>query len=210
MIAHLLTKFNTMKNIPLLLLIVFTITSSYSQEKITIEFTDSTQIKGYGRIKIDGSILYRKEKDSEKEIYSYKTEKKVKKLTIHFDDSDKNYEYKFTYFDGSKNYKLLELFKTGKVNLYIKNISGRTNPAVTGGFGMGMSYSSINYYISKKNSDLVLDLRQGNTYSKRFRKKIATEFFNDCSDLMDKINTREYFNRYGIESVVDYYNKNCE
>jgi len=199
-----------MKNISLLLLIALTVTSSYSQEKITIEFSDSTQIKGYGRIKIDGNILYRKEKGSEKEIYNYKTEKKVKKLTIHFDDSDKSYEYKFTYLDGYKHYKLLEVYKTGKVNLYIKELNTSTNPSVTGGFGMGMSYSSIKYYISKKNNDTIVDLRQGNVYSKRFRKKIAPNFFNDCSDLIEKINTRDFFNRYGINSVVDYYNEKCE
>ncbi|WP_299097886.1 hypothetical protein [uncultured Winogradskyella sp.] len=197
-----------MKNIFIVLFIVFAITVSYSQDKITIQFTDSTEIKGYGRIKLNGNILYRKEKKSEKEIYSYKTEKKVKKVTIHYDDYDKSYEYKFTYFDGMKHHKLLEIYKAGKVNLYIKNTTTNTNAIATGGFGM--TYTTTSYYISKKDNDTIIDLRQGNTYSNRFRKKIAPKFFNDCTDLIDKINTRDFFNRYGIGSVVDYYNEKCE
>lgn len=205
---NLLTKYNTMKNISLIFFIAFTVTTLYSQEKITIKFTDSSEMKGYGRIKMDGSILYSKEQKSEKEIYSYNTEKKVKQLTIHYDDSDRSYEYKLIYFDGYNYYELFELYKIGKVNLYIKNSNIRANPAVTGGFGM--SYSSKLYYISEKNNDTILNLRQGNTYSKRFRKKIAPKYFSDCSDLMNKINTRKFFNRYGIESVIDYYNTKCE
>lgn len=206
--SHLLTKSKTMKNISILLLLFFSITASYSQKKITIEFTDSTEIKGYGKIKMNGSILYRKGIESEKEIYSYKTEKKVKKLTIHYDNFDKSYEYKFIFLDGIKFYKLLEVYKVGKVNLYIKNSSSRINPSSTSGFNM--SNSSTNYYMSKKDNDTIVDLILGNTYSKRFRKKIAPKYFNDCSDLMTKINNRAFFDRFEIESIVDYYNLNCE
>ena len=106
--------------------------------------------------------------------------------------------------------KLLEVEKFGKVKLYKYTGTSRVNSFATdgiGGFG-SMRYSTTKYYISKNNSIRVRDLRIGNTYSRRFR-RIAKRYFSDCPDLMKKIESREYFDRYEIGSVVDYYNDNC-
>ena len=110
---------------------------------------------------------------------------------------------------GSGEYetvKLLQIAIEGEVSLYENVYIGVTNPATTGGFSM--NYSSVTYYISRRGSNKAINLRIGTTYSRRFR-KIAKEFFKDCNDLIEKINTKSYFKRYGIASVVEYYNKNC-
>ena len=169
-----------MKNLYLLVLFSLFIATINSQEKITIVFTDGTEINGYGRIKINEKILFRKNKNAPKETYSYDTERKVKTLIIHNDDADKSYEYKVLHNNGFTQHKLLEIYKIGKVNLYIEPLNASTNPDVHG--GIEMSYSYTNYYMAKKNTDTIVDLRQGNVYSRRFRKDIATNFFNDCPD----------------------------
>lgn len=197
-----------MKSLYSLLFFLFTIPNVTSQEKITIVFSDSTEIKGYGSIRADDRIFYRKDKNAQKEIYTYKTPRKVRKLTIHNQDSDKIYEYKIIENSGkSADIKLLEITKTGKINLYKETYTGMTNPAMAG--GMSMPYSTSTYYISKNNEIFGVNLRQGNVYSKRFR-RIAKKYFSDCPDLMNKIKARDFFKRYGIESVVDYYNETCE
>ena len=208
-----------MKNILLatLILLEFTLYSQnigfnlYSQNKITITFADGSKIKGYGRVKMGDKIRYKKNKNSKKKIFSYDTKRKVRKFTVHTEETDRYFEYKIVQrFKRLSYIKLLEVEKFGKVKLYKYTGTYRVNSFATdgiGGFG-GMRYSKTKYYISKNNSIRVRDLRIGNTYSRRFR-RIAKRYFSDCTDLMKKIKSREYFDRYDIFSVVDYYNDNC-
>lgn len=208
-----------MKNLVLTISFFFLFSATEAQNKISITLKDSTVINGFGRIKVDETILFKKTEDSKKEIYDYKT---VKKLIIHSDESDQEYEYKIVAGVGS--IKLIEILKSGKVNLYQDYASGMLyGPNMTGGYGSNItdgyvsnmtgdfgftSYSKTTYYISVNGSDAVTDLRIGNTYSKRF-KEIAKKYFKDCPDLLEKINSK-FFKRYGIHSVVEYYNEKCE
>ncbi|WP_445713527.1 hypothetical protein [Flavobacterium sp.] len=195
-----------MKHIFLAISFFFLFSATQAQNKITITLKDSTVLNGFGRIKVDETILFKKTEDSEKEIYDYTT---VKKLIIHSDESDQEYEYKIVEGSGGVgSVKLIEILKTGKINLYQDYASGMSyGPNMTGGYGF-TSYSKTTYYISENGSDTVTNLRIGNTYSKRF-KKIAKKYFNDCPDLLEKINSK-FFKRYGIHSVVKYYNEKCE
>lgn len=194
-----------MKKILLLIISLLLFSNSIAQNKLSIELKDGTVLKGFGRIKVNESILFMKTEKAEKEIYDYKT---VRRLNIYTDNSEQNYEYKI--IDGTGGVSsiiLLEIIRTGKVNLYQDFISGVSyGPNMSGGYGFS-NYSKTTYYISQKESNIVTKLRIGNTYSKRF-KKIAKKFFNSCPDLLEKINSK-FFKRYGIHSVVDYYNKKC-
>ena len=79
---------------------------------------DGSVINGIGRFSGIEKILLRKTENSEKEIYDYKT---VKKMTMYFDSdgSEENYEYKVIEASGiSGDIKLLEIILTGNVNLY--------------------------------------------------------------------------------------------
>ncbi|OBX25571.1 hypothetical protein A9996_08995 [Gelidibacter algens] len=103
----------------------------------------------------------------------------------------------------------MERVSEGKVNLYQDFVSSTMyvpNMAAGGGYGFAGSSSTL-YYISRGGSDTVINLRACNTYSNRF-KKMANDYFKDCNDLIDKINSK-YFDRYGIQSVVNYYNEDC-
>jgi len=198
-----------MKNVfSLLIFLFFTIALTAQQEKITITFADGTEIKGIGRIRDNYSILYRKERKAKKEIYSHKTERKARKVTIHTDDGDRQYEYKVVRgTKGIVSVRLLELTDTGKINLYIQLYEGETHPDIA---GMSMEYTTVNYYMGKKGDDLVVSLGNGSTYSKKFRKQIASKYFKDCPDLLDKINTKEFFGRRDIKAVIKYYNEKCQ
>jgi hypothetical protein len=194
-----------MKKTLLFTLLLLLFSNIYSQNKLSIELKDGTVLEGLGRIKVDETILFKKAEGAEKEIYNYKT---VKKLVIYSDNSQQEYEYKVVEDSGGLgSIKLIEIIKTGKVTLYQDYASGVTyGPNMSGGYGFS-SYSKTTYYISKSGSDVVTNLRIGNTYSKRF-KKIAKRYFNDCPDLLEKINSK-FFKRYGINAVVEYYNKKC-
>lgn len=194
-----------MKKTLLFTLLLLLFSNIYSQNKLSIELKDGTVLEGLGRIKVDETILFKKSEDAEKEIYNYKT---VKKLIIYSDKLKQVYEYKVVQDSGGVgSIKLIEIIKTGKVTLYQDYASGVTYGSnMSGSYGF-TSYSKTTYYISKNGSDVVTNLRIGNTYSKRF-KKIAKRYFSDCPDLLEKINSK-FFKRYGIHAVVEYYNKSC-
>ncbi|MDH3323469.1 MAG: hypothetical protein OEM04_10795 [Flavobacteriaceae bacterium] len=198
-----------MKNTILFTLFLLIFSDVIAQNTISLTLKDGSVINGIGRFSGIEKILLRKTENSEKEIYDYKT---VKKMTMYFDSdgSEENYEYKVIEASGiSGDIKLLEIILTGNVNLY-RDVTIGTSTYMSNGFGGGFGVtgsSKTTYYISNTGSDIATDLRMGNTYSKRF-KKIAIKYFKSCPDLLEKINNK-YFKRNGIGSVVKYYNENC-
>lgn len=199
-----------MKKIFLFAVFLLIFSSIAAQDSIFISFRDGSTVNGYGRIKINDRILIRRSKDADKEIYDYKT---VKRLRVNHGGTTKDYEFKILK-GGSRSsgaVKLLHIIKEGGVNLYQEQHGGVnyqgmgfSNPA---GFA-ATTYSSSTYYLSKSDSDLVVNLRVGNTYSRRF-KRIAKEYFGDCEELLNKIYLK-HFKRYDVESVVKYYNEICD
>ena len=185
---------------------LFIFSNIVAQNKISLSLKDGSVINGIGKIKTDKQILFKKTKDAEKEFYNYET---VKKVTIYTDNAEQTYEYKYVEgFEGFGSIKLLEIIIVGKSNLYQDYSSGMTyGPNMTGGYGFS-SHSKTTYYISKNGEDIAINLKIGNTYSKRF-KKIAQKIFSDCPELLNMINTK-HFNRYGIKSVVNHYNEECK
>ena len=195
-----------MKKLFLLTLSLFLFSNIIAQNKLSLELKDGTAMDGFGRIKNNETILFKKTEDAEKEFYNYTT---VKKIILYADDSEQNYEYKIIEdFNGIRNIILLEILKIGKVNLYQNYGDGIVyhGPITPSGFG-GSSYSKTKYYLSKSEDDIVTNLKNGNTYSKRF-KKIAKTYFTSCPDLLEKINNK-FFKRYEIHSVVEYFNEKC-
>lgn len=190
--------------------LLISFSSLIAQNKIELTLKDGSILNGFGRINIKDEILYRKTEDGDKVIYNYKT---VKRLSIYADDSVHIYEYKvINGTGGSGSIKLLESILVGNINLY-QDYSSKIRyydyspDYLGGGYNYSMPSKTI-YYITKNGNDKTTNLKIGNTYSKRF-KKIAKEYFASCPDLLEKINNK-YFKRYGIESIVKYYNENCQ
>ncbi|MBL4905499.1 MAG: hypothetical protein JKZ00_05725 [Flavobacteriaceae bacterium] len=192
-----------MKNAILALLCLISMSNLFAQDKVILTFNDGSEIFGYGRIKINDKIVYRKLKKGKKKIYNYK---KVKKITVFKDSTKLTYEYKIVL--GTiirRDIKLLpEPIIKGAINLYQKQINGITS---FGGIGGGTRFSHTYSYISKKGKTTVRYLSTDDTTSKKF-KRFASTYFSDCPDLISKINSN-YFKESGIKGIVKYYNKNC-
>lgn len=186
------------KTIVLLLLFLVSFSNLNAQKKLSITFRDGKIIEGYGRFMLGNKVLYKKNKRGNKEIYNYKT---IKKLTL---DGD-NYEYKVSITPSTRGrIMLLKSALVGKINLYRQDNVGVSTP-IAGMNGISFSSETTTYHISRNDEDTAISLRKGNIRSKRF-KKIAQKYFATCPDLLDKIETK-YFKRFDIESVVMYYNK---
>ena len=186
-----------------------------------VETRSGEIIEGVARLNLNNEIVFKEDIDADKIFYNYKTAKSVD-LTI--EGEQKKYAYKIV--DGvayPHAIKLLEVFTEGNVILYFKKktttdafagqnfaneMSQGVNNSVSNNVLKDVKYTNFDYYLGVPGQDLVTDLRNGNTYSKRF-KTIAKNYFSDCSDLMNKIKSK-YFKRYEIRSIVNYYNNDCQ
>ncbi len=184
------------------------ISNLIAQDSVSLTLRDGTIISGTGKINMYDRIVFRKNRKDKKTMYDYKTVKRVKVI---IGDSEKNYEYKVIKGLTSDNIKLMESIDIGEVILYAKQLNGTSSiPMGPSGSGITMHQSSTLtlYFISRKGEDIVTSLNTGNTYSKKFR-NIAEFYFEDCPKLLNKIKSK-HFNRYGIESIVSYYNNYCK
>ena len=183
--------------------------SSKTPGTVTIELNSGDTLNGFGRINSSNSIIYRKTKDSKKEIYTYK---QVKKYTTYYEDGNSEYVYKIIEGSGGVNsIRLLKIIKRGKVDLFSETIttSGFVVPNGMPGDMMMGSYSTSRtvYYIANGGENVVAKLGSGNTYTNRFKRK-AKKYFGSCPELIEKINTK-FFKRRSLKKIIDYFNENC-
>jgi hypothetical protein len=195
------------------------------KQRATIIFKNGDTIKGLAKIAMNGKIKYRENKKSETKTFDLR---KVTKLKINNKGVTENYDCKFLVNKKSEVKPILLItVSKGKIDLYKINLSG-TNPSF-GFFGNnnsihefgGSSYSINNFYLGKKGSDFVekfhsFDVMLDNNLiglifsnpEKRFR-KAATEYFKDCSKLVDLIKNKT-LKKDDIQEVIEFYNKKCE
>ncbi len=199
-----------MKNLQLVLLaLIFNFFSGHAQKnKAVLVFKNGQQKTGYAKL-------------VNKNIVKFKDDKKAKVVEYKFSELDHiqiayNKEYK-TYeaiaIKGKNEPKVLELVEKGKVTLYTEtNQSHR--PIYTGTTGangpvyMGGDFIAIkNSYIKRENENSAYHLGSDKLFSKNF-KQAASDFFQDCSKLVKKIQDKEY-KKKEIKAIVQYYNNNC-
>lgn len=203
-----------MKQLLFTLTLLITLSSFSQNQKATLFFRDGTSLEGLARITNFGDkIKFKKDKNSEKIIYN---SQKVDKIVIRENDEDVTYQYKI--IKNRKTPLLLEPLKEGKVTLYRDLKQGYSPGMQMGGYGVGgmgmnfgggRSYSISSYYVSKDNGNIVIHLGdKGTIFTKNF-KKAASEYFKGCSELVKKIQSKEYRKRDVVE-IVEYYNENCD
>lgn len=199
-----------MKKLLFILTLLITLSSFGQDQKAIIYFRNGTELKGLASITDSGSkIRFKKAEKAKKIIYD---SQKVDKIVIRENDKDVLYQYKI--IKNKKKPLLLEPIKEGKVTLY-KIVNQGYNPSVytgngygSGGWSNGNYYSISSYYVSKDNGNIVIHLgEKGTIFTKNF-KKAASEYFNDCSELVEKIQSKE-FRKRDIVEIVEYYNGNC-
>ena len=180
---------------------LFSFSASYYKANLILR--DGGTLSGIARINTQNEIIFKKKEKDEKIVYDYKT---VSKINLEIDGNEKEYIYKIILDRRINGIMLLEpygVFGKNKLNLFVDISSGSYNMN-----GFRGNTTKTTYFIGKNNNTGVTHLGIGNTYSKKF-KKIAKDYFKSCPDLLEKINNK-YFKRYGIRSIMEYYEQNCE
>ena len=199
----------------LVLIIVFLVVMPIAaqKEKAILHFNDGTSLTGMAKIITSGvRIKFRKDKKSKYKVYTSEEIESIEMYEKEPGSFNTNITYAHYYFKKTKSYvlpRLMKLVEEGNVKLYLDYRAYLTSLS-RGANNMGPAKSSItSYYVSKDADDLVTHLGdRGNLFSKNFI-KAASEYFEDCPELVKKIEDKEYKKR-DIEEVVNYYNKDCK
>ena len=183
----------------------------YSQyTKVKIVFKDGTILKGLSKKKGSHQIKFKKERSSKAKKYQLK---EVEEYFEYYNGEE--VKYKYLYIKESKKYLLMQEVIKDKVSLYIIGATGQHvgmgfggNSNGFGGVGGASSFSIESYYLKRNGEDYVHYITSTGGFSKNFVKS-ASEFFNDCLILVEKIKKKEYKKR-DIREVVKFYNTNCK
>lgn len=197
-------NFYSIKNFTFLLFIFLSSFGFAQNQRCTIYFKDHKILEGLGRLKLDGSIKFRLNNDSESEIYENEL---IDKVQISTNGGSDIYKYKNVKDDSAI---WLKVIIEGKVTLFTNDITGfNFNSAGMSPMG-GMSYGSstvTHYYVSHEGEYEVFKITSLGTISKNF-KKAASDFFKDCLVLVEKIQNKTY-TKNDLEEVVKFYNSKC-
>lgn len=192
-----------MKNKILTLIVLFYCFFAYSQSnKCVIYFNDTTKVEGLCKLKTNGEVKFIKNKGDKKTLFYHSQISKVEII----DDEITTYEYK--YIDEYSS-EWLELLIKGEVSLYTTSISSyhMNNSLNTGGMN-GMTFgggTTTYYYTCRQNENGVFRIASKGTISRSF-KKTASEYFKDCPEIVEKIQSKDY-KKDDIEEIVRIYNK---
>jgi len=174
-----------------------------------ITFRSGEKLKGLARIKKDQTVKFRKDKNSEARIYTYR-EIKVLKIEENFERN--TYHYKMIKKKHVKRPKLLKLCVKGKMSLYSEHFENNTPMAGMGNMGgagvsLGISIGggTTCYYICMNDSHIVEPVTKVGSGLGRGLRKTGLKFFKESPIIAEKIKNKTYKNR-DIELVVYEYN----
>lgn len=182
-----------------------------SQNKeATIVFKDGKEILGYGKLIGNDKVKFKKNKKEKAQKYNFR---ELKEVVIYDNNGSKTYVQEHVM--GKKKPRVMERVITGKVTLYKEVSDGYNAGFVSGGGANGMgtismgggSHSIKNYYLKRWGDDKVFHVGSNQLFKKDF-KKAASQFFNDCPSLVEKIQSDEFIKR-NIGEIVNYYNVHC-
>lgn len=185
-----------------------------------IYYKDGKSFSGYGRLLKNNKVQFKRTKKTKSLKVVFKL---LDSVVIHTENGD--FLFKEVKVEKVKKPIVLEVLVTGKANLY-----GDTSYIINHGFTQNGATNFVSstkkggYYKNKTlfrpgiiiTTDFLLQmpgeeepkfLPLTNPLSSNF-KKTASEIFNDCPDLVAKIQSEEFKKRDLVE-VVEYYNKKC-
>jgi len=215
--TRLLLYFDSFKKIACIALIALVSNIGFSQsQNALIHLKNGRTLQGYVNITNSGNIKYSVNEES-KEQKTF-THKDVKQLDLFHNNKIIVFLYKNV--KGNKqapDYKLMEVLLLGKVSLYRvlnfgsyadgMNITQNINGFSIGSSGRWEKYSVSNYYVSKDGGITKKLTTTGTLFTKSF-KKVTSEYFSDCPELVQKI--QDYtFTKKDIEKIVLFYNESC-
>ncbi|WP_452598669.1 hypothetical protein [Pontimicrobium sp. MEBiC01747] len=179
----------------IILIILFgTVTSSYSQKRVTVTKKDGKVISGYGKVTKTGVKYKATKKGKYKMISSSEIDKVVlknKKITT---------KYVYRPLKEGKKTKLMDLVYAGnKIELYELYLGTARGPNV--------SMQVVRYYVKRKDEKAVTMIRSGAVMGKSFKKR-AEAYFKDCPELVSKLGTKG-FKKNNLKNVMKYYDEHC-
>ena len=145
--------------------------------------------------------------------FKYKKYNRDKPVKIHFSEIDyvkiqmtrRNTEtYKYVKVAGEQRMRVLQETMVGDVSLYLH--SEDDWQCDMNGFSQWVTYTD--YYVKRSNETEAVHLPNGLFAGPRFR-EIASDFFQDCEALVEKIQTKEFKVRH-ISDIVNFYNLECD
>lgn len=151
-------------------------------------------------------VNYRKNKKSKKIKYD---ESQVEKVIVRNPDNEVAY---FEYIQTSKRKKgLFKIISSGKATLYARSVSMTSSTPIymagpTGGVWNHWVYSFSDFnefYVLRKNEQIASPLITARI-SSSFKKR-AMEYFEDCPELVSKLDKKTYV-KENIKEVVEEYN----
>lgn len=188
------------------------------RQEATLYLRNGEVKKGFAKIVAPQKIKFKAHKSSDKQTYDHK---QVSKIDIYnrWDDITTTYTYKLVPSKNSHKSKpmLLETLVTGKISLYRM---GKSSVSSFGAPGMGMSVGGgvtvgfgvspqyVDYYVCRDNVDVVTKLLTLGGISLKKFKEYGAEYFSDCPELVEKIESK-YYKKGDIEDVVNFYNNHC-
>ncbi|MFD2562237.1 hypothetical protein [Aquimarina rubra] len=185
----------------LLVVLVFsTVGHAQSEYPHVLILKNGTEIKGKAFFWNNRKVVFRLASTGKKEEFKYKTLK-----TIKSSDPEKAYEGAFVLKQLKGTDKTLRLIRvvSGELECFYQETSSSYYT-----YGTEVVATTV-YYIGRQHEDFVAKVKNGPRFKKRFLKDVDG-FFNDCPDVMSKIEKGFFDGQLdATEEVVRYYNTKC-
>ncbi|MCZ4696012.1 hypothetical protein DWB61_14940 [Ancylomarina euxinus] len=210
---------NTKKNLIILLFLLIGSATFAQKHEATLFLKEGTKLKGLARIKADHTVKFRKDKNSEACIYTFR---EIRGLKIEEDYEQNTYHYKMIKKNMVMRPKLFKLCVKGKMSLYslhhkyMHTVGGSGPITMAGPPGVGsvsmpgfpghtMGGETTSYYICMNDNHIVEPVTKVGNGLGRSLRKTGLKFFKDCPVVAEKIRNKTYKKR-DIELAVYEYN----
>ena len=194
-----------MKNI-IPFIYLFTIITFAQKEKGAVTLING-DIKN-GLVKVTANkIIYKSSKDAKAEKYDFS---QAKSATIK-DKKGVESIFEFVTIKEGKDPELLEVLVNGYLKLYGEGTSVYmvSAPAAGGGFGhVGGVSSTSTFYLKKENENTAQFYTCKGYVPKISFTKLIDQYFNDCPEIQQKVENKEFKKKH-YKEIVEFYNQNC-
>ena len=189
-----------MKQIALIIIILFSLQSFCQKDKGTITLLNGNVLSGL--VKVTSSSFKFKE-NMNSEAIKYDFNEATSATVVNSKNEELKYEY--VYVEYQKKPLLLTVMTDGFLKLYADFSTSYGG----GGMGAGMSFRNSSTYHIKRTTDKLGQyfIAYGYIPKEEF-KKVVQSYFTDCPQLQDKVEKRE-FKKDDFEKIVEFYNQNC-
>ena len=185
-----------------ILVIGLSLNFSFAQmQPILIILKNGEHLQGIGKRK-STTMKFKAHIDAEPQEFKFS---EIKSAEIQLVDRKRVKMKFYQTVDNDKFISVDEDIIGNKVELYSRTFFYNSG----GGFGMGGMQAVTNYYVKKPTEEKLLDLGQYSPLTNNLKGKVK-EYFSDCKLLLEKLESRDFKVREGLNEIVTFYNESCE